>query len=78
MKETDIKAVYSNNLDNILKRVGMYEDFIHGQVHCKYCDRIIDYDNLSLIIPRKSKCDFSLDFCCNSPECLNKYRIENE
>lgn len=73
-----IKVVYDKNLDNILRQVGLYEDFVHGQIHCKYCGRVIDYNNLSLIIPKVDDGEATLEFCCNNPECLTKYRTEGE
>lgn len=73
-----IKVVYDKNLDNILRQVGLYEDFVHGQLCCKYCGRVIDYKNLSLIIPKVDGDEASLEFCCNDSECLTKYRTGDE
>ena len=76
-KTTQIKAVLNKDLENLLVKTGQINDFIEGYIKCMYCGKVIDYDNLSIIIPSNQEGLTTLNFCCNNPECLSKFRIEN-
>lgn len=76
-KTTQIKAVLNKDLENLLVKTGQINDFLGGYIKCMYCGDVINYDNLSIIIPSVQEGNIALHFCCNNPECLSKYRIEN-
>lgn len=76
-KTTQIKAVLNKDLENLLVKTGQINDFLGGYIKCMYCEDVINYDNLSIIIPSNKEGHTTLHFCCNNPECLSKFRIEN-
>jgi len=77
-KATTIKAVLNKDLENLLIQTNQLNEFIGGEIKCIYCGASISYDNLSIIIPSVEKDSTFLRFCCNNPDCLSKYRNENE
>lgn len=73
-KKTQIKAVFDADLVKLLKQTGQFNEFINDELRCAYCGTTISTANLSVIIPAVTDERVILHFCCNSLECLNKYR----
>ena len=77
-KATTIKAVLNKDLENLLIQTNQLNEFVGGEIKCIYCGTSISYDNLSIIIPSVKDGSTCLRCCCNNPDCLSKYRSENE
>ncbi len=67
-----VKAVYSDDLNNLLASLGLEKDFIEGRIKCKYCSSIISENNLFALLPEEN----SIAFICESPECTEKMMID--
>ena len=77
-KKTQIKAVFDADLEKVLKQTGQINEFVNNELKCAYCGTMISGANLSIIIPSVTDEQVVLHFCCNSLECLNKYRNGNK
>lgn len=75
-KFKNINAILNKDLENLLIKTGQINDFLEGNIKCMYCNEIINYDNLSIILPSITGDITTLYFCCNNPECLSKFRMK--
>ena len=66
-----IKAIMDKDLSKILVQTGQYEDFVHGNITCANCGKVIDYNNISSLVPYEEGEAIRLKFYCNSIECVN-------
>ncbi len=71
-KNDYLKALYADDLDQFLSRIGIAEDFSSGKCKCRFCDSVISKKNLYAIIPIENH----IEFCCKSPICLTKMNQE--
>jgi len=62
------ELIFEKELEEFLKRNGVYDEFITGKIKCNYCGKIITFDSLGVIVVKKGK----LRFTCNRLECLRK------
>lgn len=69
-----VKAIYSDDIELLLKKTNQYYSLLSGDEKCIYCSRQLDIDNIGIIIPNKIGGQLSFSFCCNNDECLAKYR----
>lgn len=68
-----MKAIIDEQLDEVLEKLGIWEDFCKGNLICSKCKRTIDVNNLGLFIPHKGKEGSKVfDFYCNDPDCINE------
>jgi hypothetical protein len=65
MEKQVIKAVHENNLEELLKRLGMLEDLKNGKLHCSKCNKIITTNNLLCLYPVGENINVS----CNAQGC---------
>jgi len=68
MKKERMKVIHDNDLEQVLKDLGIYEDIVAQRKKCKFCEHIIDLDNLQGLFPESG----DIKFCCDTPECLEK------
>lgn len=66
-----IDAVLDEQLDELLARLGIQEDFYAAKYKCKICNEIITKENLKLIFPDRSR----ISFLCDKPACMLKYAL---
>ena len=67
-----MKAIIDEQLEEILSKFGMWEDFNKGTIMCSRCKRIIDINNIGICIPQRGKNGSrKLVFYCNDPDCIN-------
>lgn len=61
-----LNAVYEKDLDNLLRKMGIKEDFDAGKIKCKFCKETISKENLHSILPQAS----AFNLICDKPECV--------
>lgn len=67
-----MKAIIDEQLEEILTKLGVWEDFCKGTITCSKCKRVIDINNLGIFIPQRGKGGIrQLVFYCNDPKCIN-------
>lgn len=65
VKDNQMKAVHDNDLENLLKSLGVYDDVVLGKFECLFCKKKITLDNIDSIVPHNN----SVQFTCDEPEC---------
>ncbi|MCD6097592.1 hypothetical protein J7K18_01745 [bacterium] len=63
-----LKAIYDEELEEFLEKIGLLEDIRSGMVKCEGCGEIITLDNFGAVSRRNGK----LVVFCNSPKCVSK------
>ena len=67
-----MKAIIDEQLEEILTRLGVWEEFCKGTITCSKCKRVIDINNLGIFIPQRGEDGHrQLVFYCNDPDCIN-------
>ncbi len=65
-KDDCLKALYSDELETFLDRLGLLIPFEKGQLKCRYCGTTISKNSLYAIVPYANE----IEFCCNQPQCV--------
>ncbi len=68
MKNSTMKMVHDDDLENLLKSLDVYNGVISGEFHCLYCGKTITIDNLSSIVPFEQR----VEFTCDANDCQEK------
>jgi len=66
----EILAFHQQDMEKILKNLGLWEDLISGKLRCNICNVEIDKNNLACIYPL----DEEIKICCSNLNCLNRVR----
>ena len=66
MTEPNLRAVHDSELEGLLARLGVFDDFTAGNARCTFCEDPINEDNLYAIFPISNLVRFS----CSKPECI--------
>lgn len=68
MIKKEIKAVHDQDLERLLRDLGIFNDIKDGKKKCKICDCIINLTNLQALYPESG----DIKTTCDKPECLKK------
>lgn len=68
MKEEIIKAVHDQDLEKLLNKLGLLEQFQQGLLRCGFCDKVVTFDNLQGIYKEGGE----IKMACDSPSCYKK------
>lgn len=63
-----IRAIHDEDLEKFLEGLGILNKFKYGKLKCKFCNRIITFDNLHSLFPQSG----DIKFVCDSPNCVLK------
>ena len=69
-RKEKIKAMINSDLEKLLIQVGDYDDFLEGLIVCHHCGKVINHDNLAMIIPVKNNESIKLRYICDNRECI--------
>jgi len=71
-KETEKFALlFEEKLQEFLKRNNLYYRFVNGQIRCRNCEKIINYNNLGFIQIKEGQ----IYFICDDIDCLKEVKI---
>lgn len=65
-KSIGVKAVHDSDLEQLLKKLGIFDDITAGKLNCAVCGCPVDLDNLGTIFPR----DNEICVSCDSSRCV--------
>lgn len=68
MKKSKMKAIHDQDLERVLKDLGVYDDIISKRKKCKFCECDITLDNLQGLFPESG----DIKLICSNVECLRK------
>ena len=74
MQKVTINAVYDDDLENLLRNLNIYHDFISRKLKCIFCNTVITSDSLHSLFPESG----SIKLCCDKPECVKKLILRLE
>lgn len=63
-----INFVYDDDLEGVLKKIGVFDDFMNNRKKCKFCKDIVNFDNLHSIFKESN----DIKFVCDNPECIKE------
>lgn len=66
-----LKAVYDEDLERVLDRVGILEDVRAGRSRCAACSKPVDLENLGTLFSR----DGEIQVSCDSPICIHRIAV---
>ncbi len=61
-----VKAIHDSDLERVLKRLGLYEKLLRGELRCAICGRPLTLENLGGLYRE----DGEVKLVCNRIECL--------
>ncbi len=73
MKKKELKAILDNELEELLKNLELYDDFVNHKLKCFYCDKLINEDNFFSVFVH----DHKIKICCNEFDCSSKFYMNN-
>ena len=65
-KRIEVKAVYDQDLEQVLASLGILDRLIAGEVSCTVCGCQVDLDNLGAIFPAGD----DIGVCCDKDKCV--------
>jgi hypothetical protein len=69
----EIPVFHENEQEIILKKLGLWEKIINGELTCFFCGDKITKENLGCIFIDKNK---RFQICCSKPTCFEKISTE--
>lgn len=67
MNKKEILAFHEQNLEEILSKLELLEEFKNKKLKCSICNKIITKGNFGCIYPENDK----IKVCCSDLKCLN-------
>ena len=65
-EKIEVKAVYDQDLKQVLEQLGILDKLITGEVNCAICNTLVDLDNLGAIFPQGEEISIS----CDNEKCI--------
>lgn len=61
-----LRAVHDQDLEKLLEGLGILGKFKRGKLECKFCHRIITFNNLHSLFPQSG----DIKLVCDRPKCV--------
>ena len=65
LEKKEVKAVHTDDLEDVLKKLGCLDDFLNQRIKCKVCGDIITKENAGSI----RRVEGNVQFTCNKTSC---------
>lgn len=66
MQKETLKAVHDDDLEEVLRSLGLLHDFRADKLKCKFCKGVITWDSLHSLFPDSG----AIKVVCNNVECV--------
>ncbi len=63
-----VKAVHEDDLEALLRSLGLLESVLSGQAVCSFCGSVMTLDNLRLVFPQRGR----VSLCCDALACVQR------
>lgn len=60
----------NSDLERLLIQVGDYDRFLEGELHCHVCGKILNADNISIVLPVRENDRLTLRYFCDNADCM--------
>ena len=68
MRKQEIHAIYEDDLDAFLEKLGLLEAFKNGELQCAICSDKITKSNFRFVYPEEN----DIKICCSKLDCYEK------
>ena len=68
MEKEEINTIHDDDLDDFLKKIGVFNDYQNNKLKCCFCGNILRDNNFYAILPKGKE----ITFCCNQKGCIEK------
>jgi len=65
-KRVEVKAIYEQDLEQVLRNLGILDKLVAGELNCAVCGCQVDLDNLGTIFPDGDEVGVS----CDNNSCI--------
>jgi len=66
----EILAFHEQNLEEVLQKLELFDDFRDKKLKCSVCNRILTKENFGCIYPQNN----NIKVCCSNLRCLSEIR----
>lgn len=66
-----LNAIHERDIDDLLKKMKIKDDFDNGKIKCKFCGIIVNKNNIYSLFPESG----DVKLVCDKPECINQMLI---
>jgi hypothetical protein len=70
-RKSSLDAVFDEELEELLERLGLIGDFRTGNLKCAFCGDVITWENLHSIFPDSGQIKVS----CSKSECVEQLAL---
>lgn len=67
-EDKKINFVLDDDLEGLLKKIGVFSDFKENKKKCKFCKEVVNMKNLHSIFKESG----DIKFICDKPECVKE------
>jgi len=67
-RRVPVTAIHSDELEPILRRLGLYEVVVKGNARCYFCKELVTMDSIGGLM----EIDGEVRLICSNPKCLIK------
>ena len=61
-----LNVLHERDLDLLLERFGIKDIFLANQIKCKFCNRLVNKENVYSFLPESGM----VNVICDAPECI--------
>ena len=69
-RKEEIQAMMNSDLEKLLIQVGDYDKFLEGELHCHVCGKVLNVDNIAMILPVRENDRIVLRYYCDDADCI--------
>jgi len=66
-----LNAIHERDIEDFLEKLGIKEDFNNNKIKCKFCDAIVNKENIYSLFRESG----AIKLVCDNPKCINKMMI---
>lgn len=70
IRKEELKAMMNSDLEKLLIQVGDYDKYLEGKLHCHVCGKLLNHDNIAVVLPVKENDIITLRYFCDSVDCI--------
>ncbi len=69
-RKEKIRAMMNSDLEKLLIQVGDYDKFLERQLHCHICGKVLNADNIAMVLPVREDSKIVLRYFCDNTDCI--------
>ena len=69
-RKEEIRAMMNSDLEKLLIQVGDYDKFLEEELHCYACGKVLDADNIAMVLPVREDGKIVLRYFCDNSDCI--------